>query len=151
MKSTELRAFLSRSGIKPEAILLLDANYALPTEQWVHGSFASALDTVLSDLGLSKWSEEAWDCDKFSRLAWGYFSLLWGKTPGRPQAGAAFGMCCYMSERLGGGHCINVFVHRDSEGVARLQFVEPQKQLGGRLVEVRLSPEEIATIWSIIL
>lgn len=141
---------LAATGINPNAVLLLDGEYMLPTASWVHGTFASALDSVLKGLGLTEWSEEAWDCDKFSRLAWAYAGLLWAKTQGRPQTGLAFGVVCYMSERLGGGHAINVFIHRDSNGQARVQFVEPQKQLGGRLVEINLSEAERNSVWSII-
>jgi hypothetical protein len=150
MTNSQIRSAIVLAGIKPQSILLLDSGFMLPTAAWVHGVFAAALDTVLQSLGLSKWAQESWDCDKFSRFAWGYAGILWAKTTGIPEAGLAFGMVCYLRRNNEGGHCVNVFVHRDEAGNALVQFVEPQQQLGGRLQEVKLTPEEIASIWSII-
>ena len=70
MNAADLRNTLADAGIKPDAVLLLDAGYCLPTANWVHGVFDGALDKVLRELGLTTWAEEKWDCDKFSRLAW---------------------------------------------------------------------------------
>lgn len=150
MNATDLRNTLADVGIRPEAMLILDAGLCLPTANWVHGPFDDALDKVLADLGLASWEEERWDCDKFARLAWAYAGICWAKTAAAPNTGLAFGLVCYVSRNSGGGHCINVFVHRDDNGKAHVQFVEPQRQLGGRLLEVQLSPEEIGSIWSII-
>ena len=151
MNRFDIRNTLADAGVNHTTVLLLDSDYMLPTQGWVHGEFASALQTVLAALGLEDWVEEAWDCDKFSRFAFAYAGVLWGKTIGRPKTGLAFGTVCYVDKRMMGGHCINVFLWRDDDGIARVQFVEPQQQLGGRLVEKKMDADEIKSIWSIVM
>lgn len=148
MLSDDLVDVIAAAGVQRDFIYALDQEYALPKEEWVFGTFAGAWVKLLSQLKLETGTPRAWDCDKFSRLAWSFAAICWERTPARTQVGLAFGWLYYMTER-GTCHSINCFVTRQA-GEAKLVFVEPQEDLvNGQILALRprdLTPDERSAV-----
>jgi hypothetical protein len=133
--SSQLGDFLENCQIGTW-VNLPDTQYSLPAEDWLSGSFASGLGSLLGQLGFA-WSAEKMDCDDFARFAASYAALLHSKSGNK--TGLAFGEFWY-TRADGQGHAINVAVIRSGSGELALRFFEPQTQ---SIVE--LTKEEIAT------
>lgn len=127
VSADELLSLLAPCCQGPEAVppLLLDTDYALPSRAWLGGAFARDLFANLNALGL-RYESNAWDCDKFARMAaWeGWVSHF--KTTGH-RGGLALGLWCYVTD-TGGAHAINVAIVREAGALVLVHF-EPQTQL----------------------
>lgn len=140
----ELIEILNRSNTWPIATVLLDNFYAEPEPESID-EFWVSYGHNLEALKIAKFRAEVMDCDKFSRIAWGLFSIDYIRTRfladgSLPDCGIAFGIFNYFK---GGqtSHSINLAV------VARkLRFYEPQLR-----AEVTLTPGEINSCYGLII
>jgi hypothetical protein len=126
-------------GVGP---LLADTRYAMPTENWLASTFADYYQSKLSDVGLTDWRLDLWDCDNFTRAAALFCDNLHARDTDAPKGtGLAFGEFWYRDKTVG-AHAINVAVTKDSNGL-RPVFFEPQNAAKGSDPIVQLTPEEI--------
>ncbi len=142
LSARELEDFLDGQGVAPlTGVLVADAAYALPAEDWVTWEFAATLGQWLTRLHIAGWVAESWDCDDFAAFARLLASLMHNRT--RPGAsGLALGEFWYFRAD-GGGHAINLFVTRQ-RGELALRFLEPQT---GRLVALTRKEIESCTAY----
>lgn len=149
MTAEQLENFLAEAGIARESILIRDARYVFPQQDWLFGAFAAGLFEMRLQFGLSKWEAEDSDCDDFAELAGFYARFLHRRsvTAGRAAKGTAvaFGTFQYLIEdNLLQAHAINCAVVFES-GAARLVFMEPQS---GKRVD--LSHEEVCSCFGVL-
>jgi hypothetical protein len=145
MTGQQLTQLLAARGAQPLDLVLCDEEYVSPGKTWLRGSFADTLQGNLKALGLSDWKPEAFDCDKFARLAWAFATIDHARTPGRPAAGLAFGIFMYQPDGFtSGGHAINVVIC--GANAEDILFFEPQTQR-----EVTLTQEEIESCYCVII
>lgn len=131
--------FLVARGVSEGNIHMADAAYVCPSSNWICTTFKKAWLQMLTNLGLSKWTAEEYDCDDFAQFCDSYASILHRKTTGRPlKTGLAFGDFWYASNQLGGLHAINFAVVADGANKPKLLFFEPQNG-----EELQLTTEEI--------
>lgn len=109
------------ADINPLRASILDSQYVEPIKSWIEDEFSAALENNLRALGLLQWVPEAWDCDKYARLAWAFAVVDYARNRTHPEAGFAFGVFCYELDNDKGGHAINFFI---SNG--QIMFYEPQ-------------------------
>lgn len=118
-----------------------DKDYALPTASWVAGyAVPSFREHLIHEDLLGEW-ETKFDCDDYAIEYRQFVQKCFRRTRLATDAdGFATFWFFYKSEKLGGGHAINM--HRCEDD--KIVFVEPQ---GPRIVE--LTDGEVDSIWHI--
>ena len=117
----ELTDVLVGIGIRREVIKTFDENYIMTTPEWITTKLGDSLNKFFFDTGI-KYSYEQYDCNKFAKTASTIADWCWVKTK-KEGAALAFGLFGYVS---GGGHMINIAVHRDENSKLYVAFYEPQ-------------------------
>jgi len=116
-------------------IFITDKDYALPSRNWLEGSFYKFFSNWLFSQALHKWNEQ-FDCDNFASLYYNFAQIYHYKTQEKLEQGLAVGEMFYRQDS-GGGHAINIAV--DNSGVF---FIEPQN---GKIK--KLSHDEKNSCW----
>lgn len=148
----ELRSYLKSTGIRDLAILYKDWNFVLPEPDWITKDLSISIGAVLKSLGL-KWTDTAFDCDKFSLLAKTIAVLSWAvHNKENRDVALAFGQVSYIKCDVAGNtigaHSINVAIHRKQDGGLETRFYEPQPDIVGVcLREIKLIPDEFQSIY----
>jgi hypothetical protein len=133
---------LNNLGANPQTFTPFDSNYQCPSKAWVLDVFSDSLNRSLYALGLVSWKTEAWDCDKFARLAAVLGAIEHARTPWREQAALALGVFCYVP--AAGPHAINFAVV--DPHTMEIVWLEPQTQK-----EVKLTEDEIGTCYNVMI
>lgn len=128
-------------NIDTTSFIVPDAKYVLPTRDWIESEFSNGLSSFQSEMGISTWSEESNDCDKFSIATSFYAKWLNHSSPNRNvNASIACGEVFYKKSSVG-NHAINFFIIMEKSKL-KVIFYEPQTRS-----IVTLNPEEIRSIF----
>lgn len=140
VSGNELNEVLAHLTPGAPVILINDDKYLLPTPGWIKNDFSAGLFEFQAFFGISRWSTESNDCDKFALATVFYAHWLHEKSPNRTvSAGITCGEVYYISSR-GGPHAINFFVV-SNKGELQVIFYEPQT-----CSIIQLSPAELKSI-----
>lgn len=138
LTSDELRQVIFEAGIAAPDVLIADAEYALPTLDYVRGEFAAACQIRLNAT-VGPYEPEDSDCDDFADVAACFMRECHRKTLDKPRETAiAFAEFWYTRDD-GAGHAINAFV-ANVKGQTAIYYFEPQL-----CQVVNLSKAEIAS------
>ena len=140
--SEELRYNLSRLGIEPYNLVVLDRVYQLPNKSWFINQFREALAANLAALGLAQYKSESWDCDDFALLSVALAKMNHALNGNNKATGIAIGMTFYNKEQPRGRHAVVVAVTKPDE----VAFLEPNGCL-----PIRLSDAEISSITDLVI
>lgn len=99
MTSDELTAFLESKGIATRYKVIVDDHYDLPDKQQLFGEFADDYWKNLQSLGLTNYSTDRNDCDKFSLYLMAMAKMAHGLSTDR-STGIAIGMIGYEQNAL---------------------------------------------------
>lgn len=146
LHSTDVLRILSeRYGTPPRGILVLDAEYRVPTARWLDDTFARAFRKNLFEAGISDYGINRNDCDKFGRHAASQAAMMHARTPGAGETGLAFGWLIYTRD-AGGCHELNCCLQAIRGQYVRVVEWEPQTQR-----RVELSRSELQTVEVVIV
>lgn len=123
MKSEDLMRVLEEDGVCADSPIIMDSEYALPTETWLLNDFKEATIANLKKLGIDTYAKEANDCDDFAWTVAGLARI--GNARQGCKKALAFGVFAYKTDE-GGLHAINFSVVRVGANDYRLIFIEPQ-------------------------
>lgn len=123
-------------GINASSFAIPDAKYVIPTRRWVESDFSAGLWQFQNEMGISNWSAESNDCDKFAIAASFYAKWLNHSSPNRSvAAGLAMGELYYLKGGVTGqGHAINFFIVQVGEALQLICY-EPQTRTPVELSE----------------
>lgn len=137
---SQLIVKLIRETFPSARAFVADADYAVPTERWLVGSFYRNLREWFAQEGIEKWTPDN-DCDDFAARYRVFASICHARSGRKKEQGIAVGEIFYQIDNGGGGHAINCAVIYENEK-PRIICIEPQN---GRRVE--LSPSELSSCW----
>lgn len=123
MKAAELMRVLEEDGVCADNPIILDDEYALPTEDWLLNDFREATIKNLALLGIATYAAQSNDCDDFAWAVAGLARI--GNARQGSRKALAVGIFGYRTDD-GGGHAIIFSVVRVGANDYRLVFIEPQ-------------------------
>jgi hypothetical protein len=118
-----IRHTLLNQNINPNRFVISDAEYNLPSKDWVLNEFSNSFLSFLKFLGADEYASEKNDCDDFSRLAACLAQILHHRTSQEIKTGLAIGEFWYRIDS-GGAHAINFIIYLDT--TPKIMFYEPQ-------------------------
>ncbi len=123
----EVVTALGETNIAANSFALPDGKYLIPTLRWIENDFSKGLWQFQNEMGISTWSAESNDCDKFAIAASFYAKWLNHSSPNRNiAAGLAIGELYYLKGGVNGqGHAINFIVTLVGDSL-QIVFYEPQ-------------------------
>lgn len=120
-----IRHIILAQNINPSKFVISDAEYNLPSKNWVLNEFSDSLVSCLKFLDVNDYKTENNDCDDFTRLAACLAQILHHRTSPEIKTGLAIGEFWYRFDS-GGGHAINFIIYLDE--TPKIMFFEPQTQ-----------------------
>lgn len=132
-----------KAGIPMSAVMVLDGTFACPTKASIK-SIGRGLSELLASAGL-KYKTEAFDCNRFAKLASAMADIGWINSHPTEDA-IAFGIMALASR----SHAFNVTVETNSGGAYRFCYYEPQPQNGICLAPLKIKKEELTSCVSLL-
>lgn len=142
----EVVGVLAKTNVVSLSFALPDSVYVMPTVRWINSEFSSGLWQFQTELGISRWSAESNDCDKFAIATSFYAKWLNHSSPNRIQAALSVGeLYYYRNADISQGHAINFFVVLVGDSLQAV-FYEPQTR---SIVELSKAERESVFFWKL--
>ena len=121
--ASQLRTHLLGAGVLSPAVYLADSIYQPPTIDWLLGVFDPWFRKALFAFGITKWSEEAADCDDWADLYASMAKIAHKNTAGHEGTALPVGIVWFHNwEGTGAAHAVVVALCADR----LIHFIEPQ-------------------------